>query len=426
MSPLIIFLCIFIVLVIAGVGCFLFLKGKNNVQPTLSETISDRSELSAVETYEMKISFEDLPALTENDEANLVEVKDPTLLAKIDNIIPGALRVVAGAHAQSVFQNEVKSLGTLYQAIIPKGAKLSQSKSMEGAFRGLVHSNSTGKIVKHVDLKPVDLSSADKLASVVSVNAVMNVASMVVGQYYMSRINKKLDGISSEIDKISDFQENEFKSKVYALVAEIQKTSVFQVETIENDELRIRDLNHLKNLEHECAQLLGQANLQLQGIASKANLDYKSYEKSVGEAEIWYRLQQILLEVMYKIADLTYALNLGAISRKNSTAMYLPYSDQSKKACEKLTAWHMDNIERLEIDVNKSRRTKQGVEGVIGQVAGKIKDDLKYKDVAPATLERIENQTKDLTINKHIEEKDLYNEDVKLIVKDGKLYYLPG
>lgn len=141
-----------------------------------------------------------------------------------------------------------------------------------------------------------------------------------------------MEDISSGIEKIADFQQNEFKSKVYALVAEVQKSSTFQVETIENNELRNRELQHLKTLEHECAQLLGQVNLSLQDIAGNSGVDYDKYEKLIGEAELWLQYQQILLEVMYKISDLTYVLNLGAISRENSYALYLPYAKQSEGA----------------------------------------------------------------------------------------------
>lgn len=108
-----------------------------------------------------------------------------------------------------------------------------------------------------------------------------------------------------------------------------------QVETVENNELRNRELTHLKALEHECAQLLGQVNLSLQEITGKKDLDYDEYEKLVAEAETWYQYQQILLEIMYKISDLSYALNLGAISRENSFALYLPYAKQSEGALKK-------------------------------------------------------------------------------------------
>ena len=256
-------------------------------------------------------------------------------------------------------------------------------------------------------------------------NATMGVASMVVGQYYMTQINDQLEGINDGIVKIADFQNNEYKSKVYALVAEVQKCSTFQIETLENAELRNRELAHLKNLEHECARLLGQANLTLQGFTDNKGLDYAKYEKLVSEANSWYQYQQILLEVMYKIGDLTYALNLGAVSRENSYAMYLPYAKQAEGALEKLDAWHKSNRSKLEIDIDETRRKRQGVEGFFMNIPALFNDDLHYKAISKRTAAMISRQSDGSTAIKPADDTDLFQKDVRLVAKDGKLYYLP-
>jgi hypothetical protein len=229
---------------------------------------------------------------------------------------------------------------------------------MEGTFRESFR-NVPDSIKGNANWVPVDGSAANGLAAMNVANATMGVASMVVGQYYMTQINDQLEGINDGIVKIADFQNNEYKSKVYALVAEVQKCATFQIETLENEELRNRELAHLKNLEHECAQLLGQANLAIQGFTDNKGLDYEKYEKIVSEANSWYQYQQILLKIMYKIGDLTYALNLGAVSRENSYAMYLPYAKQAEGALEKLNAWHKGNRSKLEIDIDETEEASR-------------------------------------------------------------------
>ena len=52
---------------------------------------------------------------------------------------------------------------------------------------------------------------------------------MVVGQYYMTQINAELGEISDGISKVSDFQDNEFRSRVFSLVAHVKKIDDFQV-----------------------------------------------------------------------------------------------------------------------------------------------------------------------------------------------------
>lgn len=426
MEPFLI--AIICILAIAGIIAFVIIINKNaNIIDEGDEnalSVKRKNALASSKRHELAITFDDLPALTEQEESQLVEVKDSQLLARIDNAIPGTLQAVANTGAVHAYQEAAKSAGQLYQAIIPKGAVLDQSRAMQGAVRGS-YRDVANSIKGNANWVAVDGKAANNLAAVGVANAAMNVASMVVGQYYMSQINDQLGDINAGIEKIADFQQTEFKSKVYALVAEVQKSSTFQVETIENDELRNRELSHLKSLEHECAQLLGQANLSLQEISGKKGLDYDTYEKKIGEAESWFQYQQILLEVMYKISDLTYALNLGAISRENSYALYLPYAKQSEGTLAKLNEWHDEHVKRLEINVEESRRKRQGVEGFFMGALGLFNDDFNYKKMSQSTIARIEHQAENASTVKGIEDDDLYQEDVRLIAKDGKLFYLP-
>lgn len=156
----------------------------------------------------------------------------------------------------------------------------------------------------HADWLPV---KSQKGMAVVANTAVaaMGVASMVVGQYYMTRINAGLGAISDGISEIQNFQDNEYRSRVFSLVAHVKKIADFQTEILENNELRISKINQLDSLEEECTQLLGQANLTLAGFAKKTDLDYEAYEKVVGNAQNWFMYQKSLLDVLYKISDLS-------------------------------------------------------------------------------------------------------------------------
>lgn len=403
-------------------------KNKETCQPDEGhEVVSGKEEnthLAVPGAAELSIKFENLPALTEDEELRLVEVNDDKLIARIDGTIPGTLQAVANAGAVHNYQQAVQSAGQLYQAIIPQGAVLTNSKAMDGAVRGFYRG--ADGIKGHANLVAVDGNMGGGLAAMNVANAAMGVASMVVGQYYMTQINDRLDSITDGMDKIAVFQDNEYKSKVYALVAEIQKCSTFQVETMENDELRNRELAHLKNLEHECAQLLGQANLTLQDYAKKSGLDYEKYEKYVGEANSWYQYQQILLEIMSKIGELTYALNLGAVSKENCYAMYLPYAKQAESALEQLNDWHKENGSRLEIDVSSTRRKRQGVEGFFMNIPALFNDDLHYKSISDRTAAMISRQTDGIAEVRPSDDTDLFQEDVRLVAKEGKLYYLPS
>lgn len=127
---------------------------------------------------------------------------------------------------------------------------------------------------------------------------------MVVGQYYMSQINAELGEISDDISQIQDFQDNEYRSRVFSLVAHVKKITDLQTEILENDELRFSKIAQFDGLEEECTQLLGQTNLTLAGFAKETGLDYEAYEKAVGNAQNWFMYQKSLLDVLYKISDL--------------------------------------------------------------------------------------------------------------------------
>lgn len=87
-------------------------------------------------------------------------------------------------------------------------------------------------------------------------SSAMNVGSMIVGQYYMTQINNELESISSNISQIIDFQNNEYKSKVFALVSKVKNLSTFQAEILENEELRKPEILNVNHLEQQCTELL--------------------------------------------------------------------------------------------------------------------------------------------------------------------------
>lgn len=369
------------------------------------------------------VRFEYLPALSETEEMTLSEIKDQELLARIINAVPGALQVISNSGAVHQYREAARTAGQLYQVILPQGAVLASSRTMEDAFRGFYHG--AGGIAGHANLVKADSNLGHGLARVNVANTVMGIAAMVVSQYYMKNINDQLNKINSELSKISSFQDKEYQSRIYALIAEIQKSSQFQLEIVGNDELRKRELDYLKELEHECAQLLGQASLTLKDFEKKKNLDFSNYEKMVAEAQTWYRHQQVLLPLMVKIAELTYTLNLGRISKENCYSVFLPYKKQAEEALDALEAWHRRTGIDLQIYPDANRRRRKGIEGFFMGIPAMFNDDLRYKSVSERTIFMISSQSGGQQTTEQKDGADLFREDVRLIAKDGKLYYLP-
>ncbi|WP_130838508.1 hypothetical protein [Lachnoclostridium sp. Marseille-P6806] len=215
------------IIVTAAIIAVVLYKRKSPPIPDKSSNGQDKTDLTIAgidavaqnRQTDLAVRFEDLPALTETEEAALVEIKDQKLLARIDSAVPGTLQAVANAGVIHQYQQVVQNAGQLYQAIIPNDAVLADSKAMQGAVRGIYHG--ADGIQGHANLVAVDGNMGSGLAAMNVANAAMGAAAMVVGQYYMTQINDQFDQINGELDKIATFQDKEYQSKIYALVAEV-------------------------------------------------------------------------------------------------------------------------------------------------------------------------------------------------------------
>lgn len=407
------------------VGVVLYLKNKQAKDEPENTAVAaiclSNSELKTSEVAnELVIQMELLPVEAIPDENKLVEITDSKVLARVNNLVPGLAQ--AGNAVNNAAQAAKANGEVLYRAIIPSGAKLTDSKAMEGAVRGIYHG--ADGIKGHANLVAVE---AQKGTAVVAntAAATMGVASMVVGQYYMTQINAELGEISDGISQIQDFQDNEYRSRVFSLVAHVKKIADFQTEILENDELRLSKIAQLDSLEEECTQLLGQANLTLAGFAKKTGLDYEAYEKALGNAQNWFMYQKSLLDVLYKISDLRYTLHLGAVSREQCVALLPTYTKQVSDTQECLTAWHEGITQRLGIETDEIRRKRAGFDGVIHFLPGLFNDDFNFCSIKKKTAKMITSQASGHESLHTVDTSELYTEDVQIISKDGKLYYLP-
>lgn len=430
MEYVVVGICIVAVAVIVDLLIYSYRKKKTNFPEGENNSDSDNGAMIAKQTSELSqpdqrldelvIQMEMLPAEAISDESKLVEITDSKVLARVNNLVPGLAQAgIAGSNAVQAAKsgNEV-----WYRAIIPAGAKLTNSQAMEGAVRGFYRG--ADGIQGHANLVAVQAQNGTAVV-VNTAAAAMGVASMVVGQYYMTQINEELGEISDGISKISDFQDNEFRSRVFSLVAHVKKIADFQVEILENDELRLSKIAQLDSLEEECTRLLGQVNLTLAGFAKKNDLDYASYEKELKEAQNWYTYQKALLDVLYKISDLRYTLHMGAVSREQCVALLPTYTKQVEDTQALLTGWHQASVNRLGIDTDEIRRKRAGFDGVIHFIPGLFNDDLNFRAIDEKIVDMITSQTSVKYIEHPQDASDLYAEDVQLISKDGKVYYLP-
>lgn len=425
MEHTVIWICIAAIIITAAIIYAIRKKNatvetRNSLNDMLTDRKNNQLTIDNKKLDELEIQIEMLPAESIPHKNNLVEITDSKVLAHVNNLIPKLLQ--ARIADNNTMQAAKASGEVLYRAIIPAGAKLANSKTAEGAVRGFYHG--ADGIQGHANLVAVE---AQKGTAVVvnTVAAAMGVASMIVGQYYMTQIHTELGKINDNISKITDFQDNEFRSRLFSLVAHVKKIADFQIEILENDELRLTKIEQLDNLEEECTKLLGQTNLTLAGYAKRNDLDYEEYERELKNAQNWHMYQNALLDVLYKISDLRYTLHFGAVSREQCTALLPTYTKQVSDTQEMLAGWHRDSVKRLSIDTENEKRKRDGFDGFIHLLPGLFNNDLNFRAIEKDTAAMIASQTLSSDETTQQDNSDLYAEDVQLISTDGKIYYLP-
>ena len=214
-----------IVAAVIAIGIILYTKLKKK-DGTPSDTtgdinasfVKDKGALAEIhQADKLVIQMEMLPAEAIKDESRLVKITDSKVLAHVNNLVPGLAQ--AGNAVNNAAQAVKAANGeVLYRAIIPAGAKLTDSKAMEGAVCGIYHG--ADGIKGHANLVAVEVQ---KGTAIVANTAA---AAMGVGQYYMTQINAELGVISDGISQIQDFQDNEYRSRVFSLVAHVKKKYV--------------------------------------------------------------------------------------------------------------------------------------------------------------------------------------------------------
>ena len=239
----------------------------------------------------------------------------------------------------------------------------------------------------------------------------------------MSEINAQLDLINDNISKISDFQDAEYRGKVIALITNVQSSSQFQFEIVENSEMRLQEISKLNQYETTCAELLAQANVIIEKFTKKDTPDFASYEKDLIEIQKWYEYQQALLSILAQISELKYTYYLGQATMEYCSSVVCKCFEQSLTVSHQLNTWHDTNVNKFQIDISNNTRKRFGWDKIIHIVPSWIDEQYKLNALSENTVKRIEQQMCEPVKQNCF---DVYSEDVKLISKDGKVFYLPS
>ncbi len=412
------------------------------------DTPSDCSQDPLVVTH--------LPATIRISDTSLQRIHDPKTIQRIANFLTSAASI---CHRGSALSEKIGKFMHKYSnspfiqlgaTLGPAGAAVSpimESLSIGSATlskalaQGETYLHDAAELLKESQcingvflaiIKPCDqfISACQKLPDVTQ--ALLNdladmastLASYVVGNYYMSQINAKLDEIQTAITKVSDFQDSEYQSKVMALCAQISKMSHFREEIIDNDALCRRELTKLADYEHECIELIGQANIALSKASSSPLTNYENYESNLKEMAKWYQYQDSLLRILSEISKFNFTLNCGTVSIENCSTLFNLYEKQVINVRDKIRTYHQTATVQFEVDLVEKKRKVQSerTSGFFSKLTNLV-DSNTSQPIADDIVEIIEIQM-DQKPRRISYNENLYQKDIRIVFKDNSFYYL--
>lgn len=399
-------------------------KKQENTEIAVIESEPKNSEVSVVsnDNHELAVLIEQLPTTYSIDENSLIEITDSHVLARIDGLVPSL--GTTGASIGNVVKSIQAAQGeTLYRVVLQKGGELVDSRGMMGAKRAMAL-GSNG-IRENANLIEVP-QGLDKGAVVANAGAaVMGVASMVVGQYYMAQVDNQLSLISDSLSRVIDFLDVQYKSEVASLMESVYNISRFQISSIENEALRSRELDNIQELRKDCQRLLNQTEITIETLTSKTYSSYDEYERKVKEIEKWNQYQMILIKLLYQLNILDFTLHLGIKSKEQCFGSFTLHTTKIETLHTRLVGWHKNQCEVLKIDIDESRRKHTGVLGWLEKPISWINDDWNYEKVGTQTVRMIKGQTAEIGEITYTSD-NLFEENVEIIARNGKYYYLPS
>lgn len=273
-------------------------------------------------------------------------------------------------------------------------------------------------------LKSEDLAKALQMSG--SAAQVASLGVLVVAVVMLKKANDQLGELNTSVSMISDFQDSEYEGKVTGLMDDIQGVTEFQVETMRDKDERNRELMNLRNQENKCIELLNQADSAIRKDIVKEHKSFKNYVEYTADIEKWCQYQQILILLLRQISELKLAFSLGVTSKENNYSRYeknLPRIIEVRKA---LRDWHLKNMGYYSVNLKEKRYQRAGAvfdaakRIPIGTIANKIRENT----IPDEMIGFIEKQTKENYDELTNTSVDLFGKDVKMVVENGKLYYV--
>ena len=101
------------------------------------------------------------------------------------------------------------------------------------------------------------------------------------------------------------------------------------------------------------------------------------------------------------------------------------YKNDVSNSQNSLNIWHNKMVKNLNMNLDANLRKRVGIDKVIHYLLHFNDEKYNYRPIDENTTKMIKGQSSKFEIQSNYDTCELYNEDVQIISKEGKLYYLP-
>lgn len=338
------------------------------------------------------------------------------LLSTISQTFPAASSVTS-ALASGIAE---KAGSGAYQVIMQSGQSLMHSKNGENLYKGITQAAGHRGIAGSADLKPINSTVSELATKTGAVAGVMSVASMVVGQYYMTEINGKLESISESIDDIKNFQKTELLAQISTVVRESRQLSVYNDEIMESASERQLARHRASDFEEKSGELLDQINslIRLELVPSGK---FSEYERHTRGLVPLLSSQQVLVATLRELSRLTVVLSRSEVSPERAGATYKELVASSEKVRDNVVEWHSKETDVWHVNLARESRTKTGIKRVMSQPLTIVNPELAYQHVPSEFIKQV--QTQSSMRQPELPEMTGYQVPVELLIKNNQVYY---
>lgn len=385
----------------------------------------------------IKLSNDYSIQINQTEETNEIndfpEITDTKLLKRINTLVPHIIDtsrsvtqtqqlINAGKQIKNFNNNIPKNV---MEVIIPPNAKLHNSKAIEGAYRGSYTYNGQ---LHQANFKPVEIQNLKEIQPSKMLNYAadaMNIASIVVGQYYMSEIDNKLESLNENIEEIKDFLDKERLAKVQNLIANVSIVSKYKDEILSNKQAISQELSKLSDYEEKASDILTHINHEIDDISKKNINSFSEYKGVTFKLEPLFIQQNILVQTINQIASLKYILYKGSMSTDYCYEKFNQIFAYSCAIRDEIKLFHNKIIQQLNVDLENHRYLKNNIlNNVARPIIEAIHDEWNYEDFDENLVNKInEQKSKEIDCLKLL---NVFDQETKLIIHDGKVFYSPN